>query len=74
MKTETFERVLGATMAFFAALLLTVCPGGFLIFLLPLWLGFPLALACGVGGGLLMLKVSDDFNDTGFLRDREPRS
>ena len=55
-RCEISELIL-AIMSVFTFLILTVCPGGFLWFLLPSPVGAILALCCGALGPLLMYQV-----------------
>lgn len=55
-RCEVSEAILAVTMVF-TFLLLTVCPGGFLWFLLPHPFGLIAALCCGACGPWLMYKV-----------------
>lgn len=56
-KRDEYSELILTVTCVFTFLLLTVCPGGFLWFLLPHPLGIIAALCCGACGPWLMYKV-----------------
>ncbi|WP_207791144.1 hypothetical protein [Allosphingosinicella flava] len=47
-------------MSVITALLLFVCPGWFFLFLLPAWLGWPLALGSAAVGPWMLYRIDRD--------------
>ena len=59
-----------ALMSVFTFLILFVCPGGFFMFVLPWWLGVPLAVGCGAIGPWMLWRLDIDLYGPRAVRHR----